>query len=222
LKQAERKRRVLSGDDRKTKYFERSEQPISFLFFHSFFVSTTGLYLFTSHNIDLIKHSTWFPSFRFVPTGSGIENSCCGERRAILLSTMASDQAKNAGTVAQEHPFPPPMPPYQPYGAYSSPFPVYYDHNHPESNGALHPAPPYIYHYPPPGMMYPYPPPGTLTFVAIFVMGSYVRSNQDFRLTHLLPQLTHNAPSANRSRWRYVSVQSCARLAVLNNIMSVH
>ncbi|KAJ8588323.1 hypothetical protein M405DRAFT_261313 [Rhizopogon salebrosus TDB-379] len=73
---------------------------------------------------------------------------------------MASDQAKNAGAVTQEHPFPPPMPPYQPYGAYSSPFPVYYDPNHPEPNGAPHPAPPYMYHYPPPGMMYPYPPPG--------------------------------------------------------------
>ncbi|KAG1748354.1 uncharacterized protein EDB91DRAFT_876156 [Suillus paluster] len=69
---------------------------------------------------------------------------------------MASDQAKNAGAVAQEHH----MPPYQPYGAYSQPFPVYYDPSHPEPNGGPHPAPPYIYHYPPPGMMYPYPPPG--------------------------------------------------------------
>lgn len=69
---------------------------------------------------------------------------------------MASDQAKNAGAVTQEHH----MPPYQAYGAYSPPFPVYYDPSHPEPNGGPHPAPPYIYHYPPPGMMYPYPPPG--------------------------------------------------------------
>ncbi|KAG0702066.1 hypothetical protein DFH29DRAFT_982501 [Suillus ampliporus] len=74
---------------------------------------------------------------------------------------MASDQAKNAGAVAQEHH----MPPFQPYGAYSQPFPVYYDPSHPEPNGAPHPAPPYIYHYPPPGMMYPYPPPGFPPYV---------------------------------------------------------
>ncbi|KAG9313355.1 hypothetical protein JVU11DRAFT_5670 [Chiua virens] len=79
---------------------------------------------------------------------------------------MANDHAKNAGPVAQEHPYPPAMSPYgQPIGAaYPPGYPVYYaqppDSSHGENTNGSAPAPQYMIPFPAaPGMIYPYPPP---------------------------------------------------------------
>ncbi|KAG8216919.1 hypothetical protein J3R82DRAFT_7195 [Butyriboletus roseoflavus] len=79
---------------------------------------------------------------------------------------MANDHAKNAGPVAQEHPYPPAMPPYaQPLGAaYPPGYPIYYaqppDSSHGENANNVPPGPQYMIPFPAaPGMMYPYPPP---------------------------------------------------------------
>lgn len=79
---------------------------------------------------------------------------------------MANDHAKNPGPVAQEHPYPPGIPPYaQPLGAaYPPGYPIYYaqppDSSHGENTNGGPPGPQYMIPFPaPPGMMYPYPPP---------------------------------------------------------------
>lgn len=82
----------------------------------------------------------------------------------LLPTTMANDQAKSPGSVAQEHPYPPGMPPYaQPLGAYPSGYPIYYaqppDSSHGENTNGATPGPQFMIPFPAaPGMMYPYPP----------------------------------------------------------------
>ncbi|KAG6377374.1 hypothetical protein JVT61DRAFT_15170 [Boletus reticuloceps] len=79
---------------------------------------------------------------------------------------MANDHPKNTGPVAQEHPYPPAIPPYaQPLGAaYPPGYPIYYaqppDSSHGENTSGAPPGPQYMIPFPAgPGMMYPYPPP---------------------------------------------------------------
>ncbi|KIJ62194.1 hypothetical protein HYDPIDRAFT_115073 [Hydnomerulius pinastri MD-312] len=79
---------------------------------------------------------------------------------------MANDQTKNAGPVAQEHPYTPAMAPYPPpFGAtYPPGYPIYYaqppDANHGDTANGVPPGPQYMIPFPAaPGMMYPYPPP---------------------------------------------------------------
>ncbi|KAL4072473.1 hypothetical protein V8B97DRAFT_372250 [Scleroderma yunnanense] len=77
---------------------------------------------------------------------------------------MANDQAKSAGPVAHEHPYPPTMTPYpQGFSATYPGYPVYIaqhpDANHAEGANGTAPAPPFMIPIAAaPGMLYPYPP----------------------------------------------------------------
>jgi len=77
---------------------------------------------------------------------------------------MANDEAKNAGPVAHEHPYPPTMTPYpQGFSATYPGYPAVYfaqppDTNHGEGASGAASAPPLMIPIAAPGMLYPYPP----------------------------------------------------------------
>ncbi|KAI6108625.1 hypothetical protein EDD16DRAFT_71738 [Pisolithus croceorrhizus] len=78
---------------------------------------------------------------------------------------MVNDQAKSAGALAQEHPYPPTMAPYpQGFGTTYPGYPIYFaqpsDANHGDGSNGATPAPPFMIPIAAaPGMLYPYPPP---------------------------------------------------------------
>lgn len=78
---------------------------------------------------------------------------------------MVNDQAKSAGALAQEHPYPPTMAPYpQGFGTTYPGYPIYFaqppDANHGDGSNGATPAPPFMFPIAAaPGMLYPYPPP---------------------------------------------------------------
>ncbi|KAI6148771.1 hypothetical protein BKA82DRAFT_476882 [Pisolithus tinctorius] len=78
---------------------------------------------------------------------------------------MVNDQAKSAGPVTQEHPYPPTMAPYpQGFGATYPGYPIYFaqppDASHGDGSNGTTPAPPFMIPIAAaPGMLYPYPPP---------------------------------------------------------------
>lgn len=120
---------------------------------------------------------------------------------------MANDQAKNAGPVAQEQPYPPAMPPYaQPLGAaYPPGYPIYYaqppDSNHGENPSGAPPGPQYMIPFPAaPGMVIPYPPPppGQSGYFFFAAHARSLTSKIDFTQYPQSTPATANGPRAKR------------------------